>query len=282
MIKFLNKYKWVITGVILAAVLLVIAFFSGGNVEEAKKQAEVTTAAATSDSADTTALTHNKIAGEATQNSTAPTEAASNSGTTSPNATASPTATSAAHTAQTTTSAQSSAAVEKPTEKTSAPAATVPVTKAQEQKPTEEKPIVNARKRCTISISCATLLNNKDKLDEDDRELVPDDGWILKPTAVFINSNDTVFDVLKRVCKNKKIHMEFSNNPVYDSAYIEGIGNLYEFSAGSNSGWMYRVNGWFPNYGCSQYSLKDGDTIEWMYTCNLGYDIGGSNARGND
>ena len=40
MIKFLNKYKWVITGVILAAVLLVIAFFCGGNVEEAKKQAE--------------------------------------------------------------------------------------------------------------------------------------------------------------------------------------------------------------------------------------------------
>ena len=282
MIKFLNKYKWVITGVILAAVLLVIAFFSGGNVEEAKKQAEVTTAAATSDSADTTALTHNKIAEEATQNSTATTEAASNSGTTSPNATESLTATSAVHTAQTNTSAQNSAAVEKPTEKASVPAATVPVTKPQEQKPTEEKPTVNARKRCTISISCATLLNNMDKLKVDDRELVPDDGWILKPTTVLINNSDTVFDVLKRVCKNKKIHMEYSNNPVYNSAYIEGIGNLYEFSAGSNSGWMYRVNGWFPNYGCSQYSLKDGDTIEWMYTCNLGYDIGGSNARGND
>lgn len=282
MIKFLNKYKWVITGVILAAVLLVIAFFSGENVEEAKKQAEVTTAAATSDSADTTAFTHNKIAEEATQNSTATTEAASNSGTTSPNATESLTATSAVHTVQSTTSAQSSVAVEKPTEKASAPAATVPVTKPQEQKPTEERPTVNARKRCTISISCATLLNNKDKLDEDDRELVPDDGWLLKPTTVLINSNDTVFDVLKRVCRSKKIHMEFSNNPVYDSAYIEGIGNLYEFSAGSNSGWMYRVNGWFPNYGCSQYSLNDGDTIEWMYTCNLGYDIGGSNARGND
>ena len=282
MIKFLNKYKWVITGVILAAVLLVIAFFSGGNVEEAKKQAEVTTAAATSDSADTTAFTHNKTAEEATQNSTAPSKAASTAETTSPNATANATATSAVHTAQSATSEQSSAAVEKPTEKASVPAATVPVTKPQEQKPTEEKPTVNARKRCTISISCATLLNNLDKLKVDDRELVPDDGWILKPTTVLINSNDTVFDVLKRVCKNKKIHMEYSNNPVYNSAYIEGIGNLYEFSAGSNSGWMYRVNGWFPNYGCSQYSLNDGDTIEWMYTCNLGYDIGGSNAREND
>ena len=282
MIKFLNKYKWVITSVILAAVLLVIAFFCGGNVQEAKNQAEVTTAAATSDSADTTAFTHNKTAVEATQNSASATEAASTSGTVSPTATANVTEPSAAHTAQTTTSAHSSAAVVKPTEKAKTPAATVPATKPQEQKPTEEKPNESTKKRCTISISCTTLLNNLDKLDADDRELVPDDGWLLKPTTVLINNSDTVFDVLKRVCKSKKIHMEYSNNPVYNSAYIEGIGNLYEFSAGANSGWMYRVNGWFPNYGCSQYSLKDGDTIDWMYTCNLGYDIGGSNARGND
>ena len=59
----------------------------------------------------------------------------------------------------------------------------------------------------------------------------------------------------------------------YNSAYIEGIHNLYEFDCGQLSGWIYKVNGWSPNYGCSRYDLADGDVIEWQYTCNLGIDI---------
>ena len=49
---------------------------------------------------------------------------------------------------------------------------------------------------------------------------------------------------------------------------------------GELSGWMYRVDGWFPNYGCSRYQLQDGDVVEWLYTCDLGADIGGYNALG--
>ena len=67
--------------------------------------------------------------------------------------------------------------------------------------------------------------------------------------------------------------MEFVNTPMYNSAYIEGIHNLYEFDCGQLSGWIYKVNGWSPNYGCSRYALKDGDVIEWVYTCNLGIDV---------
>ncbi len=37
---------------------------------------------------------------------------------------------------------------------------------------------------------------------------------------------------------------------------------------------MYQVNGEFPNYGCSKYKLKDGDRIAWVYTCDLGKDVG--------
>ena len=43
---------------------------------------------------------------------------------------------------------------------------------------------------------------------------------------------------------------------------------------------MYKVNGWFPNYGCSRYSLKQGDVIEWVYTCDLGRDVGGGYSAG--
>ena len=127
----------------------------------------------------------------------------------------------------------------------------------------------------TISISCATILDNMDLCDEEKKELVPEDGWILKPLSVEAQEGESAFSLLQRVCKDQKIHMEFSMTPIYNSAYIEGIGNLYEFDVGRESGWMFRVNDWFPNYGCSRYVLKDGDTVEWVYTCDLGKDVGG-------
>ena len=101
------------------------------------------------------------------------------------------------------------------------------------------------------------------------------DGWLLPATQVEFHEGESVFDVLRRVCRDKGLHMEFSNTPMYNSAYIEGIGNLYEFDCGEQSGWMYAVNGWYPNYGCSRYALKDGDTVTWVYTCDYGKDVGG-------
>ena len=128
---------------------------------------------------------------------------------------------------------------------------------------------------CTFSIECSTILNNLENLDPDKLELVPSNGVILPPTTVTFYEGESVFDVLQRVCKEYNIHLEFSFTPIYNSAYIEGIHNLYEFDCGALSGWMYRVNGWYPNYGCSRYQLADGEVVEWRYTCNdLGKDIG--------
>ena len=128
---------------------------------------------------------------------------------------------------------------------------------------------------CTFSIECSTILNNLSELDPDKLELVPSNGVILAPTTVTFYEGESVFDVLQRVCKDNNIHIEFSWTPIYNSAYIEGIHNLYEFDCGALSGWMYRVNGWYPNYGCSRYQLADKEVVEWRYTCNdLGKDIG--------
>jgi len=127
---------------------------------------------------------------------------------------------------------------------------------------------------CTISISCATILDNMEKCKKDKRELVPEDGWLLEPTEVVFYGGESVFNVLQRTCRQRKIHMEFAETPIYGSAYIEGIGNLYELDVGDLSGWMYSVNGWFPNYGCGRYAIKDGDVIEFVYTCDLGADVG--------
>lgn len=132
----------------------------------------------------------------------------------------------------------------------------------------------------TFSIECSTILNNLSQLDPDKLEMVPSGGTILAKTSVSCYEGESVFDVLQQVCRDNGIHMESEFTPIYNSAYIEGIHNLYEFDCGSLSGWMYRVNGWYPNYGCSRYVLEDGDIVEWRYTCDLGNDVGGGYAVG--
>ena len=139
----------------------------------------------------------------------------------------------------------------------------------------ENQQVDNRKKyTCTFSIECSTILNNLEDLDKDKLELVPSNGMILPPTTVTFYDGESVYDVLQRVCKENKIHMESSWTPIYNSAYVEGINNLYEFDCGELSGWMYRVDGWYPNYGCSRYQLKDGEVVEWRYTCDLGKDVG--------
>lgn len=146
---------------------------------------------------------------------------------------------------------------------------------SQESKP-EIKPESNQEpvsKYVTISITCHTILNNLDKVSDNKKEIIPSNGVILSQKQVEINDGDTVFDVLLRETRKQRIHMDFVESPVYGSAYIKGINNIYEFDAGELSGWMYSVNGVFPNYGCSIYNLNDGDVIQWMYTCDLGKDL---------
>lgn len=128
---------------------------------------------------------------------------------------------------------------------------------------------------CTISIVCDTILNNTDNLNEEKAPFVPKNGTILPKTTVSFAQGDTVFEVLKKVCDATNLQIEYSYTPLYESYYIEGINHLYEFDCGPESGWMYKVDEWFPNYGCSSYTLKNGQDIVWCYTCNgLGADVG--------
>jgi hypothetical protein len=97
-------------------------------------------------------------------------------------------------------------------------------------------------------------------------------GTVLEPTAVELKKDDTVLEVLKRITRKNKIQMEYKG--LKAAAYIEGIDNVYEFDHGAKSGWMYRVNGEFPNKSAGAYALKEGDVIEWLYTIDLGKDLG--------
>ena len=128
---------------------------------------------------------------------------------------------------------------------------------------------------CTVEIRCDTILSNLDQLEAGKAPYVPADGIILKEVTVSFSPGETAFDILKRVCDGAGVQIEYSWNALYDSYYVEGINHLYEFDCGPESGWMYRVNDGFPNYGSSAYDVQDGDMILWIYTCaGLGTDVG--------
>ena len=127
---------------------------------------------------------------------------------------------------------------------------------------------------CTLEIRCDTLLDNLDQLPPEKAALVPEDGILLAVTEAEFTGGDTVFDVFRQVLREKKIHFEYVDASAYDSVYIEGIGNLYEYDCGPQSGWIYFVNDTHPGLGCSGYTLADGDTVVFHYTCDLGADVG--------
>ena len=130
---------------------------------------------------------------------------------------------------------------------------------------------------CTLEIRCDTILNNMDKLTAGKEEFVPESGCILTTSTFEIEEGETVFDILKKACDSSEIPVEYSWTPLYGSYYVEGINNLYELDCGEESGWTYKVDGWFPNYGSSSYKLKGGETIVWCYTCQgLGADLEGA------
>lgn len=65
-----------------------------------------------------------------------------------------------------------------------------------------------------------------------------------------------------------------------ESNYITEINSLKAGAGGAMSGWMGTLNDWFTNEGFGAFTaakgtLKAGDEIRIMYTCNFGEDLGG-------
>ena len=124
-----------------------------------------------------------------------------------------------------------------------------------------------------ISIDCSDALRHWKDLDPALRAdgILPADGVILPETEYVLRPGDTAFDLLSRTCRHNHIQMEYqgADKNAFGSVYVQGIGYLYEFSCGPQSGWIFTVNGSFPDVGCSSYKLSDGDSVRWMYSCSL-------------
>ncbi|GAB6084734.1 S-layer homology domain-containing protein [Alkaliphilus crotonatoxidans] len=99
-------------------------------------------------------------------------------------------------------------------------------------------------------------------------------GYVISSRKVELEEGDNAWTVLKRVLDDEGIDCDYKYYKEFDSIYVQSIDGDGEFDHGSGSGWMYNVNGWYPNYGASKYELEDGDRLEWRYTTNLGKDLG--------
>ncbi|WP_171056450.1 S-layer homology domain-containing protein [Paenibacillus sinopodophylli] len=110
-------------------------------------------------------------------------------------------------------------------------------------------------------------------------------GYVLQSASVELKTGDTVWTVLKRTLDAGNISVDFDWDETFKSVYVKSIAGDGEFDHGPDSGWMYNVNGVYPDYGASRYTLNPGDRIQWRYTTNLGIDLGidlGIGASGSD
>ena len=110
-------------------------------------------------------------------------------------------------------------------------------------------------------------------------------GTIVAPTRVPFKEGENMPQVTKRLLDHLGMGMGHSGT-LTSGFYLGAITNfevdgtpyasMGEFDAGAGSGWMVTLNGWFINKGASDFTVQDGDAIAWLYTCQLGADIGDS------
>lgn len=123
-------------------------------------------------------------------------------------------------------------------------------------------------------------------------------GYIVEPTAVTLQSGDTVKTVTERVLKANGRSALTTMNSTY-GYYLQGISDpdrgaisipafvqqmitakdlkvnindikesqyLNEFDYTTQSGWMYCVNNVYPEVGAASTKLNSGDVIRWQFT----------------
>ena len=128
---------------------------------------------------------------------------------------------------------------------------------------------------CTLEIRCDTVLDHLDELEDDVRAHIPEDGILMAATSVSFAEGENVYEVLRRACLSAGVTINYNYAVTLSGYYIRELGGLSEKDCGPYSGWMYKVNGWYPNYGCAKYLVDDGDVIVWSYSCDgLGADLG--------
>ena len=75
----------------------------------------------------------------------------------------------------------------------------------------------------------------------------------------------TVADVTLDICNRFGITV-ISSRKRFNKLFIESFNDIGTGLYGNASGWIYYVNGIVPMFGVEDYTVRDGDVIEWKYT----------------
>ncbi len=97
----------------------------------------------------------------------------------------------------------------------------------------------------------------------------PQGTTYLAKTKITIEDNETAFSLLTKT----GLYYVADTKSDYGT-YVQTIEDLSEFDVTAESGWMFSVNGVFPDISSDSYELKKGNYVEWLYTRNLGADLG--------
>ena len=123
----------------------------------------------------------------------------------------------------------------------------------------------NEKITVTFSVDCRNAINYGILSQGSFAQVLPADGIILSTSAITVKNGESVMSALKKILKENRINFSISS-----SGYVRMIGGLSEFDCGAYSGWMYKVNGVLPSVSTKSYPLKDGDKVEFVYTCKMG------------
>lgn len=115
----------------------------------------------------------------------------------------------------------------------------------------------------TILVDCKTAVEKGDSV----AAAISSAGTIFGTRSITLKKDATVYDALK------KTGLVIGSSTSGMGVYVYSIQSLAENACGPGSGWLYSVNGKFHQTSCSNYRLKDGDKIQWRYTCNNGKDM---------
>lgn len=91
-------------------------------------------------------------------------------------------------------------------------------------------------------------------------------------SQIVLENEVTAFEALKYYCENNSIQIGYTGSGQF--VYVSSINGIKEKSEGPSSGWMYKVNGTFPDVSAGKYKLSSNDTLEWVFTKDGGKDVG--------
>ena len=99
-------------------------------------------------------------------------------------------------------------------------------------------------------------------------QLHTDTNMWIQPTIVYDQpEGTTAMDVFQQVLTANGYTYEAKGSYVQAITHPNGT-RVAEFSKGPNSGWVFRVNGEFPDVAMQDYQISDGDVIEVLFTAN--------------